>query len=90
MKREKFTVTEDQIDDYTSEGPWEIDGITYTFVETFRIDGDGEWYGVVVKRQTDGKYFQFAWGYGDTKDYYEPQWDEVKEKKVTTTRYCWF
>lgn len=79
--RETFLVPENELDDYTRKsGSWKINGETYKFVESHRTNGDGEWFSVIVQRKSDKKYFEFNWGYGDIKNYYEPEWVEVKPK----------
>jgi hypothetical protein len=88
-KREWFNVSEKEIGDYTGKGPWIVNDETYTFVDEIRVNGDGEWYGIVVKRESDGKLFQFDWGYSGGNYYYEPEWVEVKQKVVTTNTYIW-
>ncbi len=88
MKKEYLTIEEEEIDDYTKEsGSWKIKGETYKFIESHRTDGDGEWYEVIVQRKSDKKYFAFSWGYGDTRNYYEPEWEEVKPTVITKTIY---
>ena len=82
--KEVIYVPEEEIEDYSkSSGSWLIKNETYKFVETHRTDGDGEWHAVIVQRKSDKKYFEFCWGYGDTRNYYEPEWIEVKPKNKT-------
>jgi len=91
MKRERFNVPEEEIDDFTAEDcTWDINGEQYTYIDKFRINGDGEWYGVVVQRESDKKYFQFNWGIGWSQNYhYGQQWREVKPKVTTITKWVW-
>jgi len=92
MKRERFNVPEEEIDDFTNENcTWEIKGENYKYVDKIRVNGDGEWWGVIVQRESDGKYFQFDWGYshGSGNYYYEPEWVEVKPIVTTTTKWEW-
>jgi hypothetical protein len=86
-----MNVEEDEIDDFTGSGPWEIRGETYKFVEDYPSrDCDGECHNVVVKRKSDGKYFQFSWVYTNSgRYYYEPEWEEVKQKKITKVKWGW-
>lgn len=52
---------------------------TYKFVTQRRTSGDGEWFQVIVQRESDGKFFEYEWGYGDTKNFYEDNLYEVKQ-----------
>lgn len=88
--KEWFKVPEEWIKDYDKSADdftWEIKGETFDFVDRFSTDGDGEWYGVIVKRERDGKFFEFNYGYGDTRNFYEENWHEVKPKKVKKTEW---
>jgi hypothetical protein len=76
---ETFNVPEELVEDYTGHGPWDINGEIYEFEDEFMGQGDGEVHEVVVKRQSDGKYFQFSWMLSRSENYYyEPEWVEVK------------
>lgn len=78
IKRESFFVTKDEIDDFTSQGPWVINGEKYTFIEDFPSrDCDGVCHNVVVKRKSDSKLFRFIWSYNDGNYRYEHEWEEV-------------
>ena len=91
MEREFLNVPEDEIDDFTNENcTWKIQGKKYKYIDKIRVNGDGEWYGVIVQRQSDKKYFQFDWGIGYSQRYhYESKWREVKPKVVTEITYDW-
>ena len=94
VERETFIVLESEIDeheyDYTAtDFTWEIRGDKYTYLDKMRVDGDGEWYGIIVERERDRKCFQFDWGYGSYNNYYEPQWMEVKPIAEGVKRVTW-
>ncbi len=63
---------------------FEYNGERYTYFAKHRTDGDGEWYRIVVKRKSDNKLFAYDYGYGDTKNFYEDNLFEVKEKSNKT------
>ena len=85
-EREKFTVSEEEVDDFTSESTWEINGETYNFVEDYPSRNcDGECHNVVTQRESDGKYFEFFWMLTRSETYrYGEDWKEVTRKEVTT------
>lgn len=85
--REKFEFPKQLIGDFTSEDGWNFEGDFYDFVQHTPINGDDVWYIVIAKRERDGKFFAFEWGYGDGEYYYEPVWTEVFPKTITTTIY---
>jgi hypothetical protein len=88
MEREVYNVDEEMWGDYTSSGPWELDGEIYEFIEDYPShDCDGECHNVVVKRKSDGKYFQFEWFYDNGHYYFENQLVEVFPKAITRTVY---
>lgn len=87
ISKKSFDVPEDMIEDYTSKGPWNINGETYNYIDSFRVDGDGEWKAVIVQRESDNKYFKFEWGYYRDNYSYEPEWNEVV--KSTTKKTKW-
>ena len=88
MERETFNVPQDEIDDFTGEGSWEINDDLYTWVETIRTAGDGEWFDVITKREGDGTYFRFSWGISWSQTYrYGEEWKEVFPKTITKTIY---
>lgn len=60
---------------------------TYTVVGKERVDGDGEWWRVIVQRKSDGKFFEYQWGYvyGSGNYYFEGPLKEVFEKRETKT-----
>ena len=89
MEREFLNVPEDEIDDFSNENcTWKIQGKKYKYIDKIRVDGDGEWYGVIVQRQSDKKYFEFNWGLVQ-RYHYVPNWKEVKPKEATITIYDW-
>lgn len=88
--REIFDITQDEIDDFTGRGPQIINNETYKFIDTFLIDGDGEWYSVIVERQKDKKLFEFHWGLDRSENYhYNQTWKEVKVKTIEKQIYIW-
>lgn len=91
MERERFNIPEEQIGDYTqTTKAWRLYGETYTYIDSFRTDGDGEWTAVIVQRKRDKKFFRFNWGLTRSESYhYEPQWREVKPTKVVTIKWGW-
>lgn len=56
-------------------------GEVYSFVERNRTNGDGEWYQIIVQRQSDKKYFAFEWGNGYPDNFYEDNLYEVTPKQ---------
>jgi hypothetical protein len=48
--KETFNVSEEEVDDFTGNGPWLISGETYTYIEDFLSKGDGECHDVIVQR----------------------------------------
>lgn len=87
MEREYIIITEEKIDDFTSEGPWEIDNETYEFIETYLLSGDGEGHSVIVQRKSDQKFFEFTWLSWSQNYHYHEEWKEVFPKLVTKTIY---
>lgn len=86
--RERYNLDEELWGDFTSSGPWEYNGETYEFVEDYPSrDCDGECHNVVVKRKSDGKYFQFEWQYDGGNYYFENELTEVFPKTITRTIY---
>jgi len=75
--------------DETGDGPWEVNGETYTFVETYRGEHcDGECHNVIVKRESDDKLFKFTWRYYRDNYYFnDPELEEVTPKTITKTIY---
>jgi len=87
-KREGFEVTENEIGDYTCKGPWEIKGETYTYIEDSLSSADGEGHDVIVKRESDGKFFMFGWFLSFSQNYYfDGFFKEVFPKEVTIITY---
>ena len=60
---------------------------TYSFKLKERVNGDGEWWRIVVQRKSDKKFFEYNWGYnhGGGNYYYEPNLEEVFETRETKT-----
>tara|TARA_R110000772_G_scaffold17946_1_gene49826 strand:- start:63714 stop:64001 length:288 start_codon:yes stop_codon:yes gene_type:complete len=88
IKRERFTVSEDEIEDFTGSGPWRINGKVYKWVDEILGHSDGELTTVITKRVSDGKHFKFSWLYSYSQNYYyHEDWDEVFPKEVETTIY---
>ena len=87
MEKEKFNVPKEEIEDFTGNGPWEIKGEVYKYVDEFITHGDGEWTAVIVQRQSDKKYFRFDWGYYHDNYHYEEGWKEVKPRKTIKTKW---
>jgi hypothetical protein len=68
-EREKINLTEEELEDFdfTGGSKWELRGETYNFVERIRTDefSDGPSWDIVVKRESDGKYFKWnCWDSG--------------------------
>lgn len=88
MIRETFKVPEDDLGDFTNKGPWEIKGETYVFIDDYPTrDCDGECHNVIIKRESDQKYFKFTWQYYRDNYYYEDEFVEVFPETVTKTTY---
>lgn len=85
--REKHTINKELWGDYTGNGPWFLNGEEYEKVHKERIDGDGEWWRVIVKRKSDDKHFGFEWGEGSFEYYFEEDLIEVFPKTITTIKY---
>ena len=92
MKREFLNIPEEEIGDYsTTHGSWSINGEIYEFIETFLGKHcDGECNNVIVKRNSDGKYFQFTWSYYHDRYFYDPDWEEVEPREVVKTKWGWW
>jgi hypothetical protein len=86
--KETFNVSEEEVDDFTGEGPWLISGETYTYIEDFLSKGDGECHDVIVQRARDGKFFSFSWCLSWNQNYhYEERWTEVRPEVVSVTKW---
>ena len=60
-EREVVKVDSDEFD-FTSKGPWEVDGHKYIFIEDkLSDDCDGECHNIIIKRTTDNKFFSYDW-----------------------------
>lgn len=54
--KEYFEIPEEKIEDYTQEYcTWKIMNEEFDYVDKQRVNGDGEWWRVIVKRKRDGK-----------------------------------
>jgi hypothetical protein len=77
--------------DFTSKGPWEIDGHQYIFIEDKPShDCDGECHNVIIKRTTDNKFFSYDWWWHPSSGDYifeEEQLIEVFKKTTITVEY---
>lgn len=97
MEREKIELTKEELNDfdYTSgykSTTWELRGETYNFVEKIRTDqfSDGPSWDIVVKRQSDEKFFKWnCWDSG--REYLMEDGDnymkEVFQEVVTVAKY---
>ncbi len=62
MERETVNINIDDWGDFTGKGPWSNKGETYSFVEDKPSrDCDGDCHNIIVKRESDGKFFKFYW-----------------------------
>jgi hypothetical protein len=79
MDRERINIEdEDAFGDQTGNGPWELNGETYTFVTEIEHNKcDGQCTDVIIKRESDGKYFKFTWMLSFSENYYFD--DEIVE-----------
>lgn len=88
MDREIVNITGDDFD-YTDDrkgSKFIYKKQTYSFVTNERVNGDGEWWRVIVQRKSDGKFFEYRWGYSYSKKYYfEGPLEEVFERRETKT-----
>jgi hypothetical protein len=96
MEKETIYLTEEELEDFdfTGGSKWELRGEVYDFIEEIRTDkySDGPSWDVVVKRQSDGKYFKWnCWDAGDYNGYMMESGDnymeEVSPKTITKTIY---
>lgn len=89
-EREVVKVDLDKFD-FTSKGPWEVDGHEYIFIEDKPTDDcDGECHNVIIKRTTDNKFFSYDWWYHPSSGDYifeDEQLVEVFKKTTITTIY---
>ena len=89
MKREKIKLTPEELENFEFattgyEGDkWQLRGETYSYVDTIRTDemSDGPSWDVVVKRESDGKYFKWnCWDAGDYNGYMMESGDNYMEQ----------
>ena len=71
----------------TTSGPWDVrfEGIevdTYTQVDDYLIEGDGEWHAVILNRKSDNRFFKFEWGEGSYRNFYVDNLKEVFPKST--------
>jgi hypothetical protein len=92
--REIVKVTGDDFGDFTGYGPWEVNGEVYEKVTEINTShmSDGESRKVIVKRQSDGKFFKFDWWDAGSHNGYifcdgGEGLEEVFPKVITTTIY---
>ncbi len=97
MERERVVLTEEELCDFDFTGgyeglTWELRNEVYHFVKKIRTDqySDGPSWDIVVKRESDNKYFKWnCWDAGSA--YYMESGDnymeEVFPKTVTTVTY---
>lgn len=93
-EKERIYLTEEELEDFdfTGGSRWELRGEIYNFVVIIRTDqySDGPSWDIVVKRQSDGKYFKWnCWDAGDHNGYMMEDGDNYIEetfpKVITTT-----
>lgn len=94
MKREKICLTSEDLEDFDFTGGehWELRGETYDFIEYTRTDhlSDGESWLTIVKRESDGKFFNWScWDKGCEYEmsYGENYIEEVFPKVIQKTIY---
>lgn len=89
MKREIIKIDEDEFEDQTGYGPWEWEGEVYDKVAEFpNTHCDGQGTDVIVKRQSDGKFFKFTWILTRSENYHmDDEMTEVFERTIVTTIY---
>jgi hypothetical protein len=94
MERERIYLTEEELEnfDFTGGSQWGLRGEIYNFVEEIRTDqySDGPSWDIVVKRQSDGKYFKWhCWDGGYHNGYMmeggDNYMEEVFPKVITAT-----
>ncbi len=97
MKREIVIIPEDEMHDFTNQNydftsqnfVWAIKGENYKYIDRYISSTDkGNWYKVIVQRQSDQKYFQFTWADNIRRSCFEyfPEWEQVEPKTVTETK----
>lgn len=89
MEKEKVKIDREYLEndgDYTGRGPWEMGGETYTYVEDIPSVGksDGEDHTIIVRRESDGKFFSFFWWYHHRSGDYNLSSDYLEEVFQTT------
>lgn len=90
MEREKIKLTDEELKDFDftagySSTKWNLRGETYAYIETIRTDesSDGESWDIVVKRQSDDKYFKWnCWDAGDYNGYMMENGDNYMEEVI--------
>jgi hypothetical protein len=83
--REVIHLTEEELEDFDFSGGsvWELRDEIYDFVEEIRTDqySDGPSWDIVVKRQSDGKYFKWnCWDAGSHNGYMMEGGDNYMEE----------
>jgi hypothetical protein len=89
MKRETIEIDDDEFEDQTGSGPWEWQNEVYDKVTEFPNNNcDGQGTDVIVKRQSDGKFFKFTWFIGWSENYHMArEMREVFERTIVTSIY---
>ena len=96
VKKEKIYLTEDELMnfDFTGGSKWELRNEIYNFIVKIRTDemSDGESWDIVVKRESDDKFFKWnCWDAGSHNGYMMENGDnymeEVFPKVITKTVY---
>lgn len=89
-EREVVKVELDEFD-FTSKGPWEVDGHKYILIEDkLSDDCDGECHNIIIKRTTDNKFFSYDWWWHPSSGDYifeDEQLVEVFRKTTISTIY---
>ena len=82
MSKEKFKVPIEILTIFLEDEESLIyDSVNYKLIDKQRTPPeqcDGEWYDYIMQRETDKKLFKWSYGIGDTRDYYENVFEEVK------------
>jgi hypothetical protein len=89
MEREVISIDEEEFGDQTGSGPWEWEGQTYTKVTDIPNNNcDGKGTDVIIKRESDGKFFKFTWILSFSENYYmDDEIVEVFPKQTITVTY---
>lgn len=90
-QKEKITLTEEELEnfDFTGGTLWELRGEKYHFIEEIRTDqySDGPSWDIVVKRESDGKFFKWnCWDAGSHNGYMMESGDNYMEEVFVKTK----